>query len=95
VLVRALGGEREARCVVGKVRCWSVHPRDVGCVACYLPSGWGTGGCVCVCYGRLTVLSDMDDWGVVLKSSKQWWSKCCPMKKEVQLSFENIPMTEL
>jgi hypothetical protein len=33
--------------------------------------------------------------GSVLKSRNNGWSKCHPIKKEVQLSFENIPMTEL
>jgi hypothetical protein len=51
VLVRGLGGEREARCVVGKVRCWSVHPRDVGCVACYLLVGALVGACASVTAG--------------------------------------------
>jgi hypothetical protein len=44
-----------------------------------------------MCYSWLTVLSDLDGRGVVLKSSNKEWSKCCPIKKEVQLSFENIP----
>ena len=34
VLVRALGGEREARRVVGGVRWWQVRPGDRGYVAC-------------------------------------------------------------
>jgi hypothetical protein len=34
---------------------------------------------VYVCYGRLTVVSDVDELGSVLKSRKQWWSKCHPI----------------
>ena len=37
VLVRALGGEREAKRVVGGVRWWQVRPGDGGYVACSLP----------------------------------------------------------
>ncbi|KAH8984792.1 alpha beta-hydrolase [Lactarius hatsudake] len=38
VLVRAFGGEDEARRVVGGVRWWQVRPGDRGCVACMFPS---------------------------------------------------------
>jgi hypothetical protein len=44
-----------------------------------------------ICYGQLTIVSDVDKFGFVLKSSKQSGVICRPMKKEVQLSFENIP----
>ena len=36
VLVRSLGGEHEARRVVGGVRWWQVRPGDRGYVACLL-----------------------------------------------------------
>jgi hypothetical protein len=51
VLVRAFGGEDEARRVVGGVRWWQVRPGDGGYVVCLFPSGWGTDGCVRVYVG--------------------------------------------
>src|SRR6266702_6601921 len=46
VLVRAFGGEHEARRVVGGVRWWQVRPGDRGCVTCLLPPVGGADGCV-------------------------------------------------